>query len=92
VRSSYCSRSAALMSSSVARTVTLSRPSTTATASHRLWLRVTARELINALCDAELLVVGSRGQLGFPPLRLGATSTKIANYASCPIVIMPPAS
>jgi nucleotide-binding universal stress UspA family protein len=51
-----------------------------------------AQELINALCDADLLVVGSRGQLGFPALRLCATSTKIANYASCPIVIMPPAS
>jgi nucleotide-binding universal stress UspA family protein len=51
-----------------------------------------AQELINALCDADLLIVGSRGQLGFPALRLGATSTKIANYASCPIVIMPPGS
>jgi nucleotide-binding universal stress UspA family protein len=51
-----------------------------------------AQELINALCDADLLVVGSRGQLGFQALRLCATSTKIANYASCPIVIMPPAS
>jgi nucleotide-binding universal stress UspA family protein len=36
------------------------------------------QELINASCDAELLVVNSRGQLGFPALRLGATSTKIA--------------
>ena len=51
-----------------------------------------AQELINASCDAGLLVVGSRGQLAFPALRLGATSTKIANCASCPIVIMPPAS
>jgi nucleotide-binding universal stress UspA family protein len=49
-------------------------------------------KLINASCDADLLVVGSRGQRGFPALRLDATSTKIANYASCPIVIMPPAS
>ena len=48
-------------------------------------------KLINASRDAELPVVGSRGQLGFPALRLGATSAKIANYASCPIVIMPPA-
>jgi hypothetical protein len=37
-----------------------------------------AQELINALCDADLLVVGSRGKLGFPALRIGATSTKIA--------------
>jgi nucleotide-binding universal stress UspA family protein len=49
-------------------------------------------KLINVSCDADLLVVGSRGQLGFPALRLGATSTKIANYASCPVVIMQPAS
>ena len=51
-----------------------------------------AQELINALYDADLLVVSSRGQLGFPAPHRGATSTKIANYASCPIVIMPPAS
>jgi nucleotide-binding universal stress UspA family protein len=51
-----------------------------------------AQELINASQDADLLVVGSRGQLGFPALRLGATSTKIAHYARCPLVIMPPAS
>ena len=49
-----------------------------------------AQELINASQDADLLVVGSRGQLGFPALRLGATSTKIAHYAKCPLVIMPP--
>ncbi|MGD0705379.1 MAG: universal stress protein [Trebonia sp.] len=49
------------------------------------------QELINASRDADVLVVGWRGQLGLPALRLGATSTKIANYASCPIVIMPPA-
>jgi nucleotide-binding universal stress UspA family protein len=41
-----------------------------------------AQELINASCDADVLVVDSRGQLGFPALRLGAISTKIANYAS----------
>jgi nucleotide-binding universal stress UspA family protein len=51
-----------------------------------------AQELINASQEADLLVVGSRGQLGFPALRLGATSTKIAHYARCPLVIMPPAS
>jgi len=51
-----------------------------------------AQELINASQDADLLVVGSRGQLGFPALRLGATSIKIAHYARCPLVIMPPAS
>lgn len=64
------------------------RPSVTVTAKNGF----AAQELVEASLDADLLVVGSRGQLGFPALRLGATSTKIAHYASCPIVIMPPAS
>jgi nucleotide-binding universal stress UspA family protein len=64
------------------------RPEVTVTAMNSF----AAQELINASQDADLLVVGSRGQLGFPALRLGATSIKIAHYARCPLVIMPPAS
>ena len=64
------------------------RPEVTVTAMNGF----AAQELINASEDADLLVVGSRGQLGFPALRLGATSIKIAHYAKCPLVIMPPAS
>ena len=64
------------------------RPEVTVTAMNGF----AAQELINASEDADLLVVGARGQLGFPALRLGATSTKIAHYAKCPLVIMPPAS
>jgi nucleotide-binding universal stress UspA family protein len=63
------------------------RPEVTVTAMNGF----AAQELINASDDADLLVVGSRGQLGFPALRLGATSTKIAHYTKCPLVIMPPA-
>ena len=64
------------------------RPEVTVTAMNGF----AAQELISASEDADLLVVGSRGQLGFPALRLGATSTKIAHYTKCPLVIMPPAS
>lgn len=51
-----------------------------------------ARELINASHEADLLVVGSRGQVDFPSLRLGAISINVAHYASCPVVIVPPVS
>jgi nucleotide-binding universal stress UspA family protein len=51
-----------------------------------------AQELINASHDADLMVVGSRGQLDFPMLRLGAISIKVAHFASCPVVIVPPVS
>jgi nucleotide-binding universal stress UspA family protein len=64
------------------------RPSVTVTAISGF----PAQELINASHDADLLVVGSRGNLGFPALRLGATSIKIAHYAGCPVVIVPPVS
>jgi nucleotide-binding universal stress UspA family protein len=64
------------------------RPSVTVTATDGF----AAQELINASQDADLLVIGSRGQLGFPALRLGAISTKIVHYARCPVVLMPPAS
>jgi nucleotide-binding universal stress UspA family protein len=64
------------------------RPSVTVTATSGF----PAQELINASHDADLLVIGSRGNLGFPALRLGATSIKIAHYAGCPVVIVPPVS
>jgi nucleotide-binding universal stress UspA family protein len=51
-----------------------------------------AQELISASRDADLIVVGSRGQLDFPMLRLGAISIKVAHFASCPVVIVPPVS
>ena len=63
------------------------QPSVTVTARNGF----ATEELINASRDADLLVVGSRGQLIFPALRLGATSTKIARDAKCPLVLVPPA-
>ncbi len=51
-----------------------------------------APELIEAARDADLLVLGSRGQLSFPALRLGTISTKVAQYVNCPVVFVPPAS
>jgi nucleotide-binding universal stress UspA family protein len=51
-----------------------------------------APELIAASRDADLLVLGSRGQLSFPALRLGTISTKVAQYVNCPVVFVPPVS
>jgi nucleotide-binding universal stress UspA family protein len=48
-------------------------------------------ELILASRDAEMLVIGSRGEREFPALRVSEVATKVAHYSSCPIVIVPPA-
>jgi nucleotide-binding universal stress UspA family protein len=50
------------------------------------------QELVAASHVADLLVIGSRGQLGFPALRVSAIATKVAHYSTCPVVIVPPAS
>ena len=50
------------------------------------------QELITASHVADMLVIGSRGQLGFPALRVSAIATKVAHYSTCPVVIVPPAS
>lgn len=47
-----------------------------------------AETLINASKNAELLVVGSRGQGGFRSLVLGSVSQQCAQHASCPVVIV----
>jgi nucleotide-binding universal stress UspA family protein len=64
------------------------QPSVTVTARNGF----ATEELISASRDADLLVVGSRGQLTFPALRLGTTSAKIAHSAECPLVLVPPAN
>jgi nucleotide-binding universal stress UspA family protein len=51
-----------------------------------------AQELITAARNADLLVLGSRGQLGFPALRIGTLSIKVAQYVNCPVVFVPPVS
>jgi nucleotide-binding universal stress UspA family protein len=48
-------------------------------------------ELVNASQGADMLVIGSRGQLGFPALRVSEVATKVAHYSACPVVIVPPA-
>ena len=48
-------------------------------------------ELIVASRDADMLVIGSRGQREFPALRVSEIATKVAHYSSCPVVIVPPA-
>ena len=48
-----------------------------------------AAELITASCDADLLVVGSRG--GGGPVRefvMGSVSSKVAHHAACPVVVI----
>lgn len=51
-----------------------------------------ASVLIDAAKGADLLVVGSRGLGGFKGLLLGSVSTKMANHAPCPVVIVRPAA
>jgi nucleotide-binding universal stress UspA family protein len=51
-----------------------------------------ASVLLEAAKGADLLVVGSRGLGGFAGLLLGSVSTKMANHASCPVVIVRPAA
>jgi nucleotide-binding universal stress UspA family protein len=45
--------------------------------------------LIDAVGEADLLVVGSRGHGGFTNLLLGSVSQQCAHHAPCPVVIVP---
>jgi nucleotide-binding universal stress UspA family protein len=37
-----------------------------------------------------LLVVGSHGESGFQPLRIGSTASRISMHAGCPVVLVSP--
>jgi nucleotide-binding universal stress UspA family protein len=47
-----------------------------------------APALLDAARDADLLIVGSRGQGGFAGLLLGSVGQQCAHHAPCPVVIV----
>ena len=50
-----------------------------------------AEELINASYDADMLVVGSRGNGVFAKLLIGSVSSKVTHHAAIPVVVIPAA-
>jgi len=48
----------------------------------------TAQVLIDASKGAEMLIVGSRGHGGFVGLLLGSVSSRGAEYAHCPVLVV----
>jgi nucleotide-binding universal stress UspA family protein len=61
--------------------------SVTVTAVHGL----PAEELIKASENADLLVLGRRGQGGFGRLLIGSVTTQVTEHAHSPVLIVPPA-
>jgi nucleotide-binding universal stress UspA family protein len=45
--------------------------------------------LLAAALDADMLVVGSRGAVGFPRSLIGSVSSQVTRHANCPVVVIP---
>jgi len=50
-----------------------------------------AEELVRASQDADMLVVGSRGNGAFAKLLIGSVSSKVTHHAASPVVVIPAA-
>jgi nucleotide-binding universal stress UspA family protein len=71
-----------------AEVATLGLPSECQVTAHVLHGAATKR-LLQAAENAELLVVGSRGEGGFRGLRFGSTAEQVVRHAPCPVVVVP---
>lgn len=47
------------------------------------------RRLLEAAAQADMLIVGARGEGGFRGLRFGSTADQVVRHASCPVVVVP---
>jgi len=47
------------------------------------------KELLDAAQDADLVVIGSRGEGGLARLVMGSVSHEVVQHAACPVTIVP---